>query len=764
MRTKKLFLGLCAIAAFSACADNEVFTSDAQKSNEVTGVALSLINSDTRALYDDVTHKFQWNEGDMIGLSMVSRDKEAEITSSDYTLTNYEFTAKAHVGYSYPGPQGWFETENASVFSGKYVAYYPYNENYVDPSLTIPVSSPYIQYQCITEGTEKASVFAGNNTFKYSKPFALNGGKEASAEIELQNLAGFFELQLDQDLSTKFETNGISYIIATPGDFTLGAKKAGAGEFPIKGDLKSVVEVPSDNACNYVESQEALVLHMTSDGKAGGYATPAPLTIGATGGTVNAYMVALPRAEFFKEGYKFYLVDANNKAYEIEKAAALFAGAGITSIKGTQMPLTITNADVVETKVNSANVFVAADYASLKRLESVTAGSQIYVFNNIELEDDVTFVNQVELIAAKNQGKITVAADHVLTLPEGSIINTEIEVAARTTGTTAGLVASGNLTIGTKGVVTNYTDFEVVTEKMVTVEGTYNNHATFTVEAPSATTAEPNRGLKIVADATFTNNNIVDNYGSVSNVKGTFNNKTGAQFLDQVGSKLSGTAIDQQGEFICIVNTQLRLNEATQQRPTTIIRLKNCGNDGIDTGTGSGPYAYKFDGNDWSAFRFEAIENGVIIGNSAASGTTTAKIKSLTVKPTAKLTQQPNLNLEIAEYVIMNGLELNMDAYTTVGEDFIVSAGTTKFASASVNLTKRLSVTGDFSIAIGATVTFENNILAAVNGDNGVTNAGTFIITDATSGQNVPAIVYCNDFTGSGIWANYPTIDPTKLF
>ena len=89
MRTKKLFLGLCAIAAFSACADNEVFTSDAQKSNEVTGVALSLINSDTRALYDDVTHKFHWNVGDMIGLSMVSRDKEAEITSSDYTLTNY---------------------------------------------------------------------------------------------------------------------------------------------------------------------------------------------------------------------------------------------------------------------------------------------------------------------------------------------------------------------------------------------------------------------------------------------------------------------------------------------------------------------------------------------------------------------------------------------------------------------------------------------------------------------------------------------------
>ena len=136
----------------------------------------------------------------------------------------------------------------------------------------------------------------------------------------------------------------------------------------------------------------------------------------------------------------------------------------------------------------------------------------------------------------------------------------------------------------------------------------------------------------------------------------------------------------------------------------------------------------------------------------------------MTVKPTAKLTQQPNLNLEIAESVIMNGLELNMDAYTTVGEDFIVSAGTTKFASASVNLTKRLSVTGDFSIGMGATVTFENNILASVNGDNGVTNVGTFIITDATSGQNVPAIVYCKDLTGNGVWANYPTIDPTKLF
>lgn len=762
MRTKKLFLGLCAIAAFSACADNEVFTSDAQKSNEVTGIALSLINSDTRANYDDNTHKFQWEQGDMIGLSMVSRDKDAIITSSDYTLTNYEFKAEAHAGYTYPGTQGWFETKNASVFSGKYVAYYPYNEKYVDPSLTIPVSSPYIQYQCNTPGTEVSSTFAGNNTFKYSRPFALAGGREASAEIELQNLAGFFELQLDQDLSAKFGTTGISYIIATPGDFTLGAKKPGAGEFPVKGDLKSVVEVPSDNACDYEVSQEALVLHMTSDGKAAGYVTPAPLTITSSGGTVNAYMVALPRAEFFKEGYKFYLVDANNKAYEIEKAAALFAGANITSIKGTQMPLTIKNTDVAETKVNNANVYVAADYASLKGLENVAAGSQIYVFNNIELTGNVTFVNQVELIAAKNQGKITVAADYVLTLPEGSIINTEVEVAARTTGTSAGLVASGNLIIGKKGVVTNYTDFDVVTLKMVTVEGTYNNYATFTVTAPSATTAEPDRGLKIVADATFTNNNIVDNYGSISNVKGTFNNETNAQFLDEVGSKLSGTAINQQGEFICIVNTQLRLNEATQQRPTTIIRLMNCGSDGIDTNS-SGPYAYMFDGNDWSAFRFEAIENGVIVGNSTSSAST-AKIKSLTVKSSAKFTQQSNLNLEIAEYVIMSGSELNMDAYTTVGEDFTVTAGDTKFVAATVNLTKRLSVTGDFSIESGATVTFENNILASVKGDNGVTNAGTFIITDATTGQNVPAIVYCKDFAGNGSWANYPTIDPDKLF
>lgn len=761
MKRERILLAMCTVAALTACTDNELTSISEESKSGNSAIELTIAQeAETRGVWmGDVQAKFNWQLNDKIGLSMVSREQDpASITADDYTLTNYEFTAKTGgsvVGY--PSTTGYFETENATVFDGTYVAYYPYNKQYSKPSKTIPVSSPYIQYTDVTN-TDERGQFSGDNSFTYSKPFAMNGGREAKQEIALQNLSGTFKLNLKyDDLNAIFGSTGISYIIATTGDFNLGEKKENAGEFPVKGDLKSVIVTPADDAAEYTEYQEALVMHMSSQDKATGYNTDGALTITKD---EAVYMVTLPRPNFFSEGYKFYLVDANHKAYEIEKTAAVFAANNITTIKGTFQPIGI-NA-VAETKVNGQNVYVAADGASLASLKDVATGSKIYIFNNIELESDLTFTNSVELIAAKNQGKITVPAGKTLTFAAKSTINTEVEIEK---SITAGLIANAGLTIGTKGKVTNSTPFVVKTFTQVVVEGEYTNNATFTIEAPAATTSEANRGLKVTGK--FTNNETVDNYGTVSNVNGKFTNE--GDFLDEIGSKLSGTSMAQNGKYICIVDRQERLLEAINQRPSTTIRLKKCA---VGVAGAGGTVAYDFQDNDWSKYDFEVVADNssdyVRIQNSKPTEYTgTAKIKSLTVK-VGRCYQEAGVKLEIAENLaVNNSTEMLVRNMLTVNGE-VTTAGKFGIEAAASNLTDRMKVLGNFTIVSGGSATFNNNIIVRIFGADGVVNelGGSFVITDATEANKVPAIVYAKAFDGNGTWANYPTVvnDPENPY
>lgn len=758
MKKNKILFTMCAVAALTACTDNELSSVTEGSNTGKAAIELTVAPEvETRGAwyFGEDGGQFKWNENDMIGLSMVSRDKEETITDSHYTLTNYQFTATTGGTVSvYPSTTGYFTTQNATVFSGKYVAYYPYDDTYKDPSLTIPVSSPYIQYTSVASvDPEVRSLFAGDHSFAYSQPFAMEGGVEAKGTIKLQNLSGSFMLNLKADLSTTFGTsNGISYIIATTGDFNLGDKKENAGEFPVKGELKNVIVAPGDDAATYEKSQEALILHMSTANK-GSYDANGALEIG---GDEKVYMVTLPRPDFFNEGYRFYLVDVNHKAYEIEKDAATLQAAGYTTICGKVANFGVKNADVTETKVNGQNVYVAADGASLASLKDVAAGSQIYIFNNIELESDLTFASSVELIAAKNQGKITVPAGKKLTFNANSTINTEVEIEE---STTAGLIANAGLTIGTKGKVTNSTPFVVETLTQVVVEGEYTNNATFTVAAPAATTSQANRGLKVTG--TFNNNGTVDNYGTVANTN-VFNNNSNAYFLDQIGSKLSGKSMtmDETAEYICIVDRQERLLEAVSQRPSTTIRLKNC-EEGVQ---GYNRTAYDFQSYDWSKYKFEIIDSNVAIQNSdPATYEKAAKIKSLTVV-NGMFVQEDNAQLEIVEDLTNNGTATFKNKCNVGGN--VYTNGRFTMSGASSNLTDRMLVKGDFTIGIGGSATFENNIIVRIIGSNGVINNGNFVITDATVAGKVPAIVYAKAFSGNGTWANYPTVvnDPENPY
>lgn len=767
MKKNRILFTMCAVAALTACTDNELSSVTEGSNTGKAAIELTVAPEvETRGAwyFDEDGGQFKWNENDMIGLSMVSRDKEETITDSHYTLTNYQFTATTGGTVSvYPSTTGYFTTQNATVFSGKYVAYYPYDDTYKDPSLTIPVSSPYIQYTSVASvDPEVRSLFAGDHSFAYSQPFAMEGGVEAKGTIKLQNLSGSFMLNLKADLSTTFGTsNGISYIIATTGDFNLGDKKENAGEFPVKGELKNVIVAPGDDAATYEKSQEALILHMSTANK-GSYDANGALEIG---GDEKVYMVTLPRPDFFNEGYRFYLVDVNHKAYEIEKDAATLQAAGYTTICGKVANFGVKSADVTETKVNGQKVYVAADGASLASLSKVADGSKIYIFNNIELESNLTFLNSVELIAAKNQGKITVPEGKTLTFDAKSTINTEVEIKK---STTRGLIADAGLTIGTKGKVSNSTPFVVKAFTQVVVEGEYTNNATFTIEAPAATSSDANRGLKVTG--TFNNNGTVDNYGTVANTN-VFNNNINAYFLDQIGSKLSGKSMTmaETAEYICIVDRQERLLEAINQRPSTTIRLKKCA---VGVAGAGGTVAYDFQDNDWSKYDFEVVADNssdyVRIQNSKPTEYTgTAKIKSLTVK-VGRCYQEAGVKLEIAENLaVNNSTEMLVRNMLTVNGE-VTTAGKFGIEAAASNLTDRMKVLGNFTIVSGGSATFNNNIIVRIFGADGVVNelGGSFVITDATEANKVPAIVYAKAFSGNGTWANYPTVveNPEKPY
>ena len=78
-------------------------------------------------------------------------------------------TESGNVRYA---PQADFGTENATIFTGNYVAYYPYNTKFNEASATIPVSVASIQEagDCTDNG------YVGNYAFYISDPYQIKGG------------------------------------------------------------------------------------------------------------------------------------------------------------------------------------------------------------------------------------------------------------------------------------------------------------------------------------------------------------------------------------------------------------------------------------------------------------------------------------------------------------------------------------------------------------------------------------------------------------
>lgn len=205
MRTKNLlFAMLMAPAVFTACSNDDFVDMTAQEGETISGKDVTLVfqgDADTRMEYTPGTENggvwtsssYKWelpsttptaaNAVDKIGLCRVM---------NNVATTNYLFFPTAVISQgqldwvttaSAKGTGAKFSTENLTLFTGKYVAYYPYSEAVVSDG---PVKLALKQAQVQTAGDNAGHV--ANNGFAISDPIDIEGGKVVDASFGLQQL------------------------------------------------------------------------------------------------------------------------------------------------------------------------------------------------------------------------------------------------------------------------------------------------------------------------------------------------------------------------------------------------------------------------------------------------------------------------------------------------------------------------------------------------------------------------------------------------
>lgn len=249
MKTKNLLYAmLMAPAIFTACSNEDFVDQAAQKGEAIPGKDVVLVfqnDANTRMDYTPGTENadgtwnpsaYKWelpaaaptsaNAVDPIGLCRII---------GNVTTSNSLFFPTAVIS---AGQQDWvtavsskgtgakFKTENLTLYAGKYVAYYPYNEELVNDG---PVKMSLKQAQVQSNANNVEHVAA--NGFSISDIIELEGGKQVDKNFGLQPLYSTVYIRLKGNVSNLISVslesdNEIFPVEATLDVTKLASKKA----------------------------------------------------------------------------------------------------------------------------------------------------------------------------------------------------------------------------------------------------------------------------------------------------------------------------------------------------------------------------------------------------------------------------------------------------------------------------------------------------------------------------------------------------------
>lgn len=703
--------------------------------------------------------------------------------------TNGTYKAKT-AGKTLDLTTGFFTTKNTAIYSGEYIVYYPYSDEFFDSpivataprSLTLDGNADN-KYAAVSEHGFNVGYVGEFQGGQLSDAFVTNlltgaayiGIKNTGTEAVTLKQITLYAAGADDNFITKQELSA-------------SAIKA-AGNVPAKIGANLYLGQPTETSktivANYKEAKE----------------------FGA-GVTDYAYAV-LPVLPATISDLKILLVNKDDQVAIVDCGKAEIGALckGEYSVKkAIDLKDVEFKADYIVTDATSLESVVK----SITSLTNVTNPINVQVIGDVTLKNNVTIGNSDNFkLVTFNGGKIIVPADKILTLSRNPKMNTDIDVLDKgCCGTNDGKLIAKRAVLG--GVINNRGDIEVgakSTETSVVMNNATINNLKGTetvrgVEIDYEGTIDvvektelllngtsnilnegkiTTKGTGVSAqDATITltqgSTAAIDNQGSIvnggninvlSSANGLVNSTAGSEFVDKVGSQLTGYGMnsDNQGEFICEVDAQNRYEVAIASdiRPTTIVRfIAKAGGQNATTDT---EYKIK-EGEIKNKATQELVSFEVAAPNTddikfviaEEKKTKVAIIDAFTVTSAKSVTLAREMQANTTADFNASGIKTSIEENFTVVEEMNVNAGTV-----AVKEKKGVNVAGssdcDLNVAKSALIEFANDGKSYFDV---IANNGSVDIMVATVTPKVAHEVWCNRFTtgADGKWANnsYPMI------
>lgn len=630
---------------------------------------------------------------------------------------------------------GIFKTSNKAIFGGSYIAYYPYNENFVDAG-SLPVVSKVV-FDNVEEGNVSAAHVAKNSVLVgYAKN--LIGGSQAS-KFSMDPLSGIISLQIkgtskvikkialwSEDgfvTSVNLDASKIKNNGAAAGEalYVSGSKQTNA---TIVADLKDNVTLSDAVAKKFyfpvlptTVNNLKVVLYANDNSvaviEAGNY------TIGAAEGVkvaVNAKATDfVANAKVAVDNDSFKAAIANSGTAQAPIQVTVIGDVTLTADATIPAYVTVEGDKII---VPEGKTLTLADNSTIKSdvvVEGKGCCSAASVKGGILAVEGATIGGNVTVEA----GEATpVAAGTINFTKSGAIVaNTAVIETVGQVNFTANakdVVINGTLTLSEDAVA------EVAEGAVVAVKGgKINNNGTFEVkgdfsmlDASGSTVAEA--GENFVNNGTF-----IDNVGAI------------------VGGATQFMIFGEKGDYICKVNSNQRMNEAYENKTA-------CSTIEIISPTPADRISYTFD----KVYKHNEKDVNIVIStnNVYFKPQNDIVIGNLTVSDNSSKNELFIYGFEDDE--VFGSITVNGDI--TVGAVFYTETNVKNMKA------------NNLKVINGGKATFKNRTTSQdktleVSGTIEVQKGGTFTIQPAKDGQNT-AYVTCTKLIEGGTFNGKPIV------
>lgn len=512
------------------------------------------------------------SNSDEVGFAALTDGKYVNITAT----TDNNSTADYNLASAF------FRTSAQTLFKGDYIAYSPFNADFVE-------EGPIVATSPVTFDVDMDNEFAhlGDAMFAYGYAPGLVGGQMASA-FNFKNLSGLVRVRLSGELD-----NVSSVALYDESGKFISSVGLSAQKIMNEGATSTGTALYVAGTAEYTNMLTAEVSNYTS-GDMDVFFSALPTTTGALkvilyNGTTNKSAVYDAEAITVTPGALASIEVASVKAADFTKRIATSEDALKAMV------------DDNETVTLLGDIKLSASW-NLDKKATIEGGKIIVPANATTqtvwtISADATIKSDIEIENAGccdvNAGKMVLGNwgtnDEINITLAGTIDNYGvIETAAATTGAKRNIITvSGKLNNHAEYISekdeTLYGTIDIFRKSTVELNADLQNDGEITIQARGALNEDGT--LNVASGVTVTNNHEMTNSGNINN-RGNINNTENGWFIDKIGSQVGIKQITTgKGEYVCEVNGQVRLSDALGANYDGIVtRVRFVNND---AGTGS---------------------------------------------------------------------------------------------------------------------------------------------------------------------------------